>query len=359
MRNTRLLVAALVSFGVLVAAGCGGSSVVPPSSVAVVNGEQISRSAVDELLVQAKASYKQQTPPQTFPEAGTPEYQDLQKQAATYLVRQAEYRQQAKELGITVTSAEIDTAIAGIVKTYFSGDRKKFEAALRQQGLTVAQYTKDIEPNQLVVTKLTAAITKDVTVSDADAKAYYEKNKGTAAYTTPESRTMRHILVALDSKGKPVEPSAGTIDFAKTKVLADKLYAQLQAGADFATLEKKYSLDTGTNQQGGTLTITKGQTVPEYEKVAFALKTGTISKPVYSKDYGYFIIKPVSDLKPAVTKPFAAVEKSIKSTLLSQRKNDALSAWTKKLEQTYKGKVKYADGYAPPVTSTSSTTTTG
>jgi len=339
MRTPRLLFAALVSVGILVAAGCGGSSVVPPNAVAIVNGEQVSRAAVDTLLAQSKVSRSQQSPPQTFPEAGTPEYQDLQKQAATYLVKQAEYRQQAKQLGITVTPAEVSTAIAGIVKTYFSGSQKKFEAALKQQGVTLAQYTKDIEPNQLIVTKLTKDITKDVKVSDADVKAYYEKNKGNSTYTTPESRTMRHILV-------------------KTKPEADKLYAQLQAGADFAKLEQKYSLDKGTNQQGGTLTITKGSTVPEYQKVAFALKTNTISKPVHSMQYGWFIIKPVSDLKPAVTKPLSAVAKDIKSTLLQQRQNDAISAWVKKTDDYYEGKVKYADGFAPPVAATSTTTTT-
>jgi parvulin-like peptidyl-prolyl isomerase len=342
MRTPRILLAALVSVGILVAAGCGSSSVVPPSSVAVVNGEQVTRAAVDTLLAQSKVSRSQQNPPQTFPAAGTSEYQDLQKQAATYLVKQAEYRQQAKDLGISVTSADVDKAITGIVKQYFSGDQKKFVAALKQQGVTLAQYTKDIEPNQLIVTKLTKEITKDVNVSDADVKAYYDKNKGTSAYTTPESRTMRHILV-------------------KSKAQADKLYSQLQGGADFAKLEQKYSLDKGTNQQGGTLTITKGSTVPEYEKTAFALKTGTISKPVHSPQYGYFIIKPVSDLKPAVTKPLSSVAKSIKTTLLQQKQNAAIAAWVKKTDDYYKGKVKYADGFAPPAvaTSTSATTTTG
>jgi parvulin-like peptidyl-prolyl isomerase len=340
MTKARLTVVALVSLGVLFAAGCGGGGVLPPDAVATVSGEKVTRSALDELLNQAKASYKLQTPPQTFPQAGTSEYQALEKQAVAYLVRQTEFEQQAKTYGISISSADVDKGTADIVKKYFGGDQKKFEAALKKQGTTVAEYRKS-ERTQLLVNRLTAEITKNVTVTDADVKSYYDKNKST--YTTQESRTMRHILV-------------------KTLALANKLYAQLKAGADFAKLEKKYSLDTGTNQQGGTLTITKGQTVAEYEKVAFSLPTGTISKPVHSKQYGYFIIKPVSALTPAHTKTLAEVSKDIKTTLLSQRKNDALTAWSQNLAKIYAHKVKYATGFEPPAAATSTsagTTTTG
>jgi parvulin-like peptidyl-prolyl isomerase len=100
--------------------------------------------------------------------------------------------------------------------------------------------------------------------------------------------------------------------------------------------------------------------VPEYEKVAFALKTGTFSKPVYTKLYkGYFIIKPIGDLKPSKTKSFAEVSKEIETTLLDQKKNGVLTAWSTNLTKIYAGKVKYAVGFAPPAAATTPSTTTG
>ena len=98
-------------------------------------------------------------------------------------------------------------------------------------------------------------VTAAAKVTDAQVKDYYDGHR--EVYTTPQTRVVRHILVA-----------------AKDKALADKLYGELKAGADFATLAKKYSIDPGSKSQGGELTITRGQTVPEFDKTAFALATG-------------------------------------------------------------------------------------
>jgi parvulin-like peptidyl-prolyl isomerase len=337
-RLTLATLVALLAAGALLVAGCGGGTI-SPDAVAVVDGKKISRGDLDMLLLQAKSSYKKQTPPQTFPQAGTSQYQALQQQAVVYLVRQEEFLQQAKTYNIVITDADIDKLTATLVKQTYGGDRKKLEAEIKKQGSTMTEFRQSARSQELQ-NKLIAAITKGIAVTPADAKAYYDKNKASSAYTTPESRLMRHILVK---------------DLAK----ANAIYAQLQAGADFAKLEKKNSLDTGTNQQGGTLNVTKGQTVPEYESVAFKLKTGTISKPVHSKQYGYFIIKPVGDLKQAATKSFDKVSKEITATLLDTKKNEALTAWSKNLVKIYASKVKYATGFAPPAAATTPSTTTG
>jgi parvulin-like peptidyl-prolyl isomerase len=347
---------------VLAGAGCGSSSSsnsgssggngVPTDAVATVAGKTITRAELDDLMKTAELQYKQNK--QSFPKAGTAEYQALQQQAAVYLVTQEEYEQQAATLGIKVTDADVQKGLDHLIKLRFNGSRKKFDTYLKTTGFTLAQFNAG-ERRQLLGTRITEAVTKGLKVTDTEAKAYYDKNKSTT-YTTPAQRRVRHILVALNAKGTGVSEKGVTdtkVDFAKSKTLADKLYSQLQSGGDFVALVKKYSQDPGSKTKGGEYTDVKGTFVKEFETSAFSLKTRQISKPVKTQ-FGYHLIQALGPIKPGQTKTFDAVKKSIRTTLLQNKQQAALKAWAESLGKKYKGKVKYAAGFEPP---TSTTTT--
>ncbi|HWN20340.1 MAG TPA: SurA N-terminal domain-containing protein, partial [Gaiellaceae bacterium] len=241
----------------LVAAGCGGGSEsVPADAVAVVDGDEVAKSDYDALITQARKSYTNQK--RDFPKAGTPEFQTLKNQAVSFLVQREQFEQKAAELDVEITDKQVEDRLAQIKKQYFSGDAKKYEQQLKDQGLTDAQVRADIRA-QLVSEKIFNAVTKDVKVSDADVEAFYAKNA--AQFSTPESREVRHILV-------------------KTKAQAEALAAELKAGGDFAKLARQHSTDTGSKQTGGKLTITRGQTVAPFDKAAFALAVNEVSAPV-------------------------------------------------------------------------------
>jgi len=189
------------------------------------------------------------------------------------------------------------------------------------------------EKESRLSSKIFQAVTKDVKVSDADISAYYDKNK--TQYSQPESRDVRHILV-------------------KTKKQADALYAQLQNGADFGALAKKFSEDTGSKANGGKLTISKGQTVAPFDQTAFLLKVNDISKPVKT-EFGYHIIQPLSATKPAKVTPLKEVRASIKQQLQQTKKNEAMTKWVDDLKKDYKDKVSYATGFTPPPDAKSTT----
>ena len=114
----------------------------------------------------------------------------------------------------------------------------------------------------MLSSKIFDAVTKDVEVTDQDILDFYTANQ--SQYGTPESRDVRHILIAEKKKD-------GSVDFAASKAKADEVYAELEGGADFATLAKQLSADPGSAKVGGKLTITRGQTVPEFDKAAFDL----------------------------------------------------------------------------------------
>jgi parvulin-like peptidyl-prolyl isomerase len=323
-----LLLCALASIGL---AGCGGSDKdVPADAVAVVDGQQIARSDYEALITQAKKSYKNQK--REFPAAGSQEFQTLRNQAVQFLVQREQFEQEAENLDVEVTEKQVDARLEQIQKQYFGGDKKKFEKQLKDQGITEKQVRNDIR-SQIISEKIFEQVTGDVKVTDAEIAAYYEKNK--AQYSQPESRDVRHILV-------------------KTKKQADDLYAQLQGGADFAALAKKFSEDTGSKANGGKLTISQGQTVAPFDKAAFELKKNAISKPVKT-EFGYHIIQPLSDTKAAKVTPLKEVKASIKQQLQQTEKNEAMTKWVDDLKKDYKDKVSYATGFTPPPDAKSTT----
>jgi parvulin-like peptidyl-prolyl isomerase len=342
----RLQLVCLGALLVLILAACGGNQSVPAGAVADVNGTEISRSDLDSWLAQAQKSYEAQK--QKFPKVGTPEYQSIQAQYVAYLVQKAEFEQAAKDLGITVSKKDVDQGVSDYIKAKFGGSQAKFEKALKAQNFPESTFRQTIELSVLSQ-KIFDAVTKDVTVPEQDALAYYNQN--IAAYQQKASRDVRHILIAK-------KKANGQVDYPKSERFAFRLYNQLKAGANFASLAKKYSADTQSAQQGGKLTIQQGQTVPEFDKVAFGLDTRQISTPIKTT-FGYHIIQPLTKVKPGHTTPFAKVANSIRATLLQQKKQEAITTWGEDLAKKYKNKVHYATGFAPPEIPSTPTDTSG
>jgi parvulin-like peptidyl-prolyl isomerase len=317
---------------VLGLAACGsGSDDVPADAVAVVDGETIAKSDYDTLIAQAKKSYTNQK--REFPKAGSKEFQTLRDQAVQFLVQREQFEQEAADLDVEITEKQVDDRLEQIQKQYFGGDKKKYEAQLKEQGLSDAQVRNDIRA-QIVSERIFEQVTRGVKVTDAEVEKYYADNK--AQYSQPESREVRHILV-------------------KTKAQADDLHAQLLDGGDFAALAKQHSEDTGSKANGGKLTISKGQTVAPFDKKAFELKNDEISAPVKT-EFGFHIIQALSATKPAKVTPLKDVKDSIKQQLEQTKKNEAMTKWVDELKKEYEDKVSYAVGFNPPPPATGTTT---
>ena len=314
---------------VLLAAACGGgggTATLQPNDVAVVGSQAITKDDLNSLLNRAKKSYAAQHRP--FPKSGTPAYESLKGQAVTFLVQRAEFEQKASDMGIHISDKDIDARIEQLKKQFYGGSEKKYEQTLKQQGLTVAQARTEVKA-QLISEKLYNNVTSKVHASDDAVKKYYDQHK--QLYVQKASRDVRHILV-------------------KSKTLADKLHAQLVASHEktFATLAKKYSQDPGSKNNGGKLTIVRGQTVPPFDKVAFSLKTGQLSTPVHTQ-YGWHIIQALSAIKPPSTTPLDKVKDSIRLQLEQQDKNTVMTKWVDDVKKDFckPGKVKYQAGFAP------------
>jgi len=341
MNRSRLLAvfAVAIAAGAL-AAGCGSQrQSVGADDVAVVGDQQISKAQFDRLMNQAKKNYVAQHQP--WPSPGTTQYEAIRKQAMQFLVQRAEFEQKASDLGIKVTDSDIDNQLATIKSQYFGKNGKcdstcetKFQAELKKQNLTIDQVRDDVRAS-VIQNRIYEKVTSGVQVSDKDVAAYYAKN--TSQYVQPESRDVRHILV-------------------KKKALADQIYQQLLHGASFAALAKKYSTDPSSKDSGGKLSISKGRQVPEFDKVAFKLKTHEIGKPVKTT-YGWHVIQALTPIKPQSVTKLSEVQTAIKQQLLGQKKQEEMRKWVDDTAKDFQSKTNYQVGYAPPATTSASTST--
>jgi peptidyl-prolyl cis-trans isomerase D len=191
-----------------------------------------------------------------------------------------------------------------------------------------ASYANSIPEKRKVKYALidTAKLEADVKVTPEDLRAYYDQHRD--QYRVPEQVKVSHILIKT-----PLPGPDGKVDekgVAEAQRRSEDLLQQLRNGAKMEDLAKKYSEDPGSAKQGGSLGwIGRGQTVAEFEKVAFSLPKGQISDLVKSS-YGFHIIR-VDDKQEPHVKTLDEVKSDIEPILkhqmaqqLAQRKADSL-----------------------------------
>jgi peptidyl-prolyl cis-trans isomerase D len=153
-----------------------------------------------------------------------------------------------------------------------------------------------------------------IQISDDELKVKYQRD--IQQYQVANRVHVQHILFMTVGK-----PDAEVDEIRKR---AEDVLKQAKKGAKFDELAKKYSEDPGTKDKGGDLGwIIQGQTVPEFEKVAFSLQPGSISDLVKTQ-YGFHIIK-VLEKETAHTKPFDEVKDSIRAPLMLAKADDEAS----------------------------------
>jgi foldase protein PrsA len=333
-RNIALPLLALVAVLALAACGGGSSSAdVPEGSIAVVGDKTVTKEQFDAVMEQQKRAAESKK--QDFPAAGTAQYEAVKAAVVKGLVEQQEWELEAEAMGIEVTDQEIETQLNQQKEQYGLTDEQKYQAELAKAGITDAQVRDQVRLG-ILTNKLSEAVTKNVAVTDADVKAYYDKNKST--YEQPASREVRHILV-------------------KTEAQAQKLHDQIENGADFAALAKKYTQDTASKADGGKFTAFKGRTVQAFDDFVFSAKTGELSDPIKT-EFGWHIVETLGPIKPGTTKSLDDVKGEIQTKLLPPKKNAAIQAWVAALPKKYANQISYAPGYAPAAASTDTGTTT-
>ena len=104
------------------------------------------------------------------------------------------------------------------------------------------------------------------------------------------------------------------------------------------------------------MTATKGQLVPEFEQVAFSLKTNQVSIPIKTQ-FGWHVIQALGPVKKGSSTPFKQVKEAIRQQLVQDKKNKEMEKWVADMRKDLDDETAYQVGYKPtnPGTGSSST----
>ncbi len=316
LRATGILFALLLSCGTVVHAAETGkkaeivkseTAVSPQETVARVNGTEI------KFIELKRASKVIKSGQQASP--NTPDQQkEFEKQAVQQLISAELLYQAGQKLEIKDLDKQLEAKLAQ-GKARFSNEQD-FAKAIKELEMAESDL-RDYTRRDLVITNfIEKTIVPKITVSEEDAKKFYEQNAD--KFTRPESVKASHILIGTDQKMSADDKKA-----AREK--AEKLRKEVAGGADFAALAKGNST-CPSSQQGGDLGFFgKGQMVPAFEQAAFTLKPGEISEVVETQ-FGYHIIK-VTEKKAAEKVDFKEVRTRIEDYLKNQKVGAAVNEY--------------------------------
>lgn len=184
------------------------------------------------------------------------DYKEIDRQIVDQLVENRIVDRAAQKYKITVARADEDQVINGIIDQN-GGEEKVTKVLNDMYGIDLNAFRKLVNI-QIKRDKLNQKIIARVEAS--------------------------HILIK-------VAENSSEADIAAAKAKIDSILAEIRGGLDFAEGAKKYSEDSGSAQQGGSLeAFAKGEMVTEFSDTAFATKVGDISDPIRTT-YGWHIIK--------------------------------------------------------------------
>ncbi|MBQ1496475.1 MAG: peptidylprolyl isomerase [Bacilli bacterium] len=190
------------------------------------------------------------------------------------------------------------------IKNQYSSN---FEETLKSAGYNNENELKDEIRLSYQRTKAVDTYLKDSIKEDEIKKYYNDEYSGEIS--------AKHILI----KVKSSDSEDGLSDEEALKKAKD-LIKELNNGADFSTLAKENSDDTGSKENGGDLGyFKKGQMVSEFETAAFDLKVNEYTKEPVKTTYGYHIILKTGEKEKQALKD---VKEEIINTLVTKKKED-------------------------------------
>ena len=250
--------------------------------------------------------------------------QDVTPQLLVDTVDEMLLIQRGKELGYRLSDEQFRGILDNIKKENKLETEEQFQAALKQEGMTLDELRRSIERRMLIDRVQQVEVMQKVGITEDEAKAYYAAHPD--EFRTPSAVTLREILVSVpEGDGKTINVAQD--DEGREK--AEALRARVTGGEDFGKVAAEAS-DAPSKANGGLIgPVNRSELSPSLAKLLEELKPGEITKPIRAAR-GYQIIKLESATENAV-QSFDQVRDLIAEKVYNEKRRGELAKYLKRL----------------------------
>ena len=282
--------------------------------------EQVLVKVNGEIITKTEFEARQVAELRTRPEfaKATPSGADLQKAISEITpdlilnaVDELLLVQRGRESGFALGDQQFAQILENIKTSNNLQDEAKFQEALKQEGLTMADLRRNLERQMLVSQVQRAEIVERISISDEEAKAYYESHRD--EFTAPGEITLREILFEVPTSDRGVNVAEDDA----VRERAQGVRRQILAGEPFPRLAGEHSA-AASKANGGLIGPLNAQELAANLRDTLAdMQVGDVTEPLRTQR-GYLILK-LESRTEAKTRSFEDARGDIGSKIGEQK----------------------------------------
>jgi peptidyl-prolyl cis-trans isomerase SurA len=211
--------------------------------------------------------------------------------------------QMGKEKGYHLSDEQFKGWLDNLRKEQNLTDDQKFEAALKQEGMTLDDLRKNVEKQFLVSQVQRDEVGSKLSITEEEARQYYLTHKN--EFVEPATVTLREILIEVPTTTKGGQSTINVGEQNDAEQKAEALRTRILAGEDFAKVAAEASASPSKANGGLIGPINLAEVSPSLQDMISKMKPGDVSTPIRT-NRGVQILK-LETIKPAAVQPFESV----------------------------------------------------
>ena len=230
--------------------------------------------------------------------------------------------QRGKELGYKMTDEDFNRVVTRIRADNKLDTDEAFHAALKQEGMSMADLRASLEKQMLVTRVQQAEVMGKISITEEEARAYHAEH--VKDFTRAGEVTIREIQFAVAKSDKGI--NVGLDDEAKAK--AEGARKRILDGEAFEQVAGELSTSPSRANGGLVGPLNPAELTPAFQELLRGLKPGDVSD-VIRTSAGYQIVKLESQTADTVLSPEEARDR-IADVIFEQKRQVELKKYLEK-----------------------------